>query len=161
MTRARSRLALSLARRRMGYGEGGPSWRGAEPSRFLADLPPALFGLAPAQARPEPGRPVIRRLPGALPGEPVVELDAEARRPRPRPRRASGRGEPTLDTSYDQRPEPAIPFAPGQRVLHPKLGEGVVRSCDGRGSDAKVTVAFFTAGEKRVIARFLRPAEAT
>ena len=28
MTRAKKRLTLSLARRRMGYGEGGPSYRG-------------------------------------------------------------------------------------------------------------------------------------
>ena len=42
MTRAKSRLTLSLARRRMAYGEAGPSWREREPSRFLGDLPPDL-----------------------------------------------------------------------------------------------------------------------
>jgi hypothetical protein len=31
-------------------------------------------------------------------------------------------------------------------------------ACDGAGRDAKVTVRFYEAGEKRVLARFLRPA---
>ena len=56
MTRAKSRLILSLARRRMAYGDAGPSWREREPSRFLGDLPPELFGL-PSGRRPAPRRP--------------------------------------------------------------------------------------------------------
>ena len=156
MTRARSRLVLSLARRRMGFGEAGPSWRDSEPSRFLGDLPQELFGLAAASPRPAPAGPVIRRHPGALPGEPVIELEAEAPSP---PRRARTAAGPAIDYSYDQRPEAAgRPFAPGQRVMHATLGEGLVRSCEGAGADAKVTVVFFSAGEKRVIARYLRPA---
>ncbi|HVP68602.1 MAG TPA: UvrD-helicase domain-containing protein [Anaeromyxobacteraceae bacterium] len=152
MTRAKSRLTLSLARRRMAYGEAGPSFREREPSRFLGDLPPELFGLPPRTARPVPTAPVVRRHPGALPGEPVIEYDGESAGPRPR--RGSG---PTVDYSYDQRPEGHRPaFAAGTRVLHAQLGEGLVRACDGPGPDAKVTVSFPGAGEKRVIARFLR-----
>ena len=41
-------------------------------------------------------------------------------------------------------------------VEHPSLGEGRVVSCDGTGGEAKVTVIFDLAGEKRVLARFLR-----
>jgi hypothetical protein len=40
--------------------------------------------------------------------------------------------------------------------MHPTLGEGLVRGCDGAGPDAKVTVVFPGIGEKRVIAKFLR-----
>jgi len=154
MTRAKARLTLSLARRRMGYGASGPGWRDTEPSRFLGDLPPELFGL-PARAAAPP----VRRHPGALPGEPFIEMDGEeaaAAAPR-RPARASGSG-PTVDYSYDQRPEAARPFQPGQRVAHESLGEGVVRACDGVGPDAKVTVAFHAGGERRLLARFLRRA---
>jgi hypothetical protein len=62
-----------------------------------------------------------------------------------------------VDYSYDQRPEGSrAAFAPGERVEHPTLGGGLVRSCDGAGPDAKVTVVFPGVGEKRVIARFLR-----
>jgi DNA helicase-2/ATP-dependent DNA helicase PcrA len=165
MTRAKRRLTLSLARRRMGFGEGGPSFRAMEPSRFLVDLPPELFGAAVArevrarEARLAPAArgPVIRRHPGALPGEPHIELDGEAgERPAPPPRRpAPPRGEPVVDYDFDQRADAgAVPFARGERVSHPSLGEGVVLSCDGRGAEAKVTVRF-DAGEKRVLARFL------
>jgi DNA helicase-2/ATP-dependent DNA helicase PcrA len=166
MTRAKARLTLSLARRRMGYGEGGPGWREADPSRFLGDLPPELFGLPAAIGRP--GAPVVRRPPGSLPGEPVIEYEdvqggvRPAARPpslAPRPSRVARRGEPTVDYAYDQRPEPSRPpFAPGDRVRHATLGEGLVRACDGTGAEAKVTVAFFAAGERRVVARYLRPA---
>jgi DNA helicase-2/ATP-dependent DNA helicase PcrA len=163
----------------MGFGEGGPSYRSTEPSRFLADLPPELFGLAarPVAAPVAPRGPVIRRHPGALDGEPHIEVDEEPREPRapawaprfsgaspPRPRASSpragggGRGEPTVDYSFDQRPEAGrVAFAPGAIVSHPSLGEGRVVSCDGAGGDAKVTVRFDD-GEKRVVARFLRPA---
>jgi DNA helicase-2/ATP-dependent DNA helicase PcrA len=141
MTRAKSRLVLSLARRRMAYGDAGPSWRDREPSRFLGDLPPELFGL-PSRPPPRPAStaPVVRRRPGAMPGEPVIEYDG-----------------PSVDYSFDQRPETGrAPFTRGDVVTHPSLGEGMVRACDGVGPDAKVTVAFPGIGEKRVIAKFLR-----
>jgi DNA helicase-2/ATP-dependent DNA helicase PcrA len=168
MTRAKSRLTLSLARRRMGYGEGGPSWRGMEPSRFLRDLPPELFGEAvarevrareaPAAARP----PVIRRHPGALEGEPHIELDGEdgfagggGSQPHPARRPASA-PEPSVDYSFDQRPDAGrAPFSRGDRVLHGTLGEGIVLACEAGGADAKATVRFGI-GDKRVLARFLR-----
>ena len=156
MTRAKSRLTLSLARRRMAYGDAGPSFREREPSRFLGDLPPELFGLPAKEVRPAPAAPRIRRHPGALPDEPFIEYDGEALPAAPRPRRPVG---PSVDYSYDQTEDsPRPPFAAGDRVLHQSLGEGLVRGCDGAGFDAKVTVVFPGVGEKRVIARFLRPA---
>jgi DNA helicase-2/ATP-dependent DNA helicase PcrA len=184
MTRARRLLTLSLARRRMTFAESGPTFRQQQPSRFLGDLPPALFGLGPRQAKPglgprreEPPRaepPRVRRHPGALPGEPVIELDhddgwhdstvrAAPARHGPPPYRgrveaahATGHGEPTIDYELDQRPLEDGDLAAGDRVVHATLGEGVVRSREGRGSQAKVTVAFYERGEKRVIAKFLR-----
>ena len=177
MTRAKRRLTLSLARRRIGYGEGGPTYRSMEPSRFLADLPPELFGLPSARpvAAPTARGPVIRRHPGALDGEPHIELDEGDAPPAPRgwdrppsstvrPERSAGaagaktRGrEPTVDYEFDQRPEAGRQaFAPGAIVAHPSLGEGRVVSCDGAGGEAKVTVIFDDVGEKRVVARFLR-----
>jgi len=153
MTRARHRLTLSLARRRMGYSEAGPSFRSTEPSRFLGDLPPELFGLAQRPAPPAPAArpPIVRRHPGALPGEPHIELEA----PPPEPEAAGG--EHAVDYSFDQRAEGGA-FGPGARVRHQAFGDGLVRSADGSGRDAKVTVSFFSVGEKRVLARFLRPA---
>ncbi|HET6438268.1 MAG TPA: UvrD-helicase domain-containing protein [Anaeromyxobacter sp.] len=162
MTRAKRRLTLSLARRRIGYGEGGPSYREARPSRFLQDLPPELFGEAVArevrarEARARP--PLIRRHPGALPGEPHVELDGEEGRGReawPPPRTSPSRGdEPTVDYSYDQRDEGAGSLARGARVHHAQFGEGTVLACEGTGTDRKATVRF-AIGDKRVLVRFL------
>jgi DNA helicase II / ATP-dependent DNA helicase PcrA len=175
MTRAKRRLTLSLARRRMRFGEGGASFRQMEPSRFLVDLPPELFGAAvarevrarEARTAPEPRPPLVRRHPGALPGEPHIELDPStapssageswpARSGR-RPAAPRGGGEPAVDYAFDQRPE-ASALGRGARVLHPSLGEGIVLACDGAGGDAKVTVRFVV-GEKRVLARFLSLAE--
>jgi DNA helicase-2/ATP-dependent DNA helicase PcrA len=171
-TRAKKRLTLSLARRRMGYGEGGPSWRGTEPSRFLTDLPPELFGEAVArEVRAREAReaerlaaaraPTIRRHPGALPGEPHIELDHPGPPARAVPAGRDGasgrRGEPVVEYDLDARPG-ARAFARGDRVFHPSLGAGVVLGSDGAGRDAKVTVRF-EVGEKRVLARFLGPPE--
>ncbi len=174
MTRAKRLLALSLARRRFTYGEGGPAFRQQEPSRFLADLPPELFGL-PARARAAPATPAaapprIRRHPGSLEHEPVIELDdgdgwSAQERPAARPARASpapsaSRREPTVEYDPDVSGAGQEALAPGDRVVHPSLGEGVVRAREGAGPEAKVTVAFYERGEKRVIARFLRRAGA-
>ncbi|MFO0582224.1 MAG: UvrD-helicase domain-containing protein [Anaeromyxobacter sp.] len=184
MTRAKKRLTLSFARRRMTFSGGGPTFRGMEPSRFLGDLPPELFGLPggrsaqPATAQPR--GPVIRRHPGALDGEPHIELDdgdappsppSWAGRPSSPPPRGGGyaRGErmggrtqsreTTIDYDFDQRPDAGRQaFPPGTLVAHPSLGEGRVVACDGAGGDAKVTVIFDGSGEKRVVAKFLRRA---
>ncbi len=165
MTRAKKRLTLSLARRRMGFGEGGPSFRQMEPSRFLTDLPPELFGESvarevrarEARALPRavaPRPPIVRRHPGALPGEPHIELDSPPPGSQGEPRARGGRT--AEDYDFDQRPETGrAPFSRGDRVLHPSLGVGVVLACEGPGGDAKVTVRFGI-GEKRVLARFLR-----
>lgn len=177
MTRAKQRLTLSLARRRIGFQDGGASYRQTAPSRFLRDLPPDLFGEAVArevrsrEQAPAARAPVVRRHPGSLEGEPHIELDGadgfegpgpgEGGPGRP-PRRTSagaGRGEPTVDYSFDQRAESAgAPFARGERVVHPSLGEGTVLACEGAGQNAKATVFFDEAGEKRVVARFLQRA---
>jgi DNA helicase-2/ATP-dependent DNA helicase PcrA len=159
MTRAKKRLTISLARRRIGYGEGGATWRNMEPSRFLADLPPELFGLPGAgAARAQPRGPVIRRHPGSLPGDPHIELDGDdpSEPVAPRSLARPSRGEPTVDYSFDQRADALrAPFRAGERVVHATLGEGIIVACDAGGSDAKATVRFYSAGEKRVVARFL------
>ena len=164
MTRAKRRLVLSLARRRMGFGEGGPSYRQMEPSRFLADLPPELFGLPARPAEPErPAArpPLVRRHPGALPGEPHIELDGDdgftaPARAVPVAVRRGAPAEPSVDYSFDQRSEGIrAAFTPGERVLHQGFGEGTVVACEGPGRDAKVTVSFPDVGPKRVLARIL------
>ncbi len=46
-------------------------------------------------------------------------------------------------------------FRLGQRVRHPKFGEGEVRGFTGHGADLKLTVYFPQVGPKTIIARFV------
>ena len=45
-------------------------------------------------------------------------------------------------------------FRPGQRVRHPKYGEGTVYKREGEGEDAKITVQFPQFGLKKLIEKF-------
>ena len=45
-------------------------------------------------------------------------------------------------------------FRPGQRVRHPKYGEGTVYKREGDGDDAKITVQFPQAGLKKLVEKF-------
>jgi DNA helicase II / ATP-dependent DNA helicase PcrA len=53
-------------------------------------------------------------------------------------------------------PEPAGKrgFRPGQKVRHPKYGEGIVFRREGDGDDAKITVKFPRFGEKKLVEKF-------
>ena len=45
-------------------------------------------------------------------------------------------------------------FRPGQRVRHPKYGEGTVYKREGEGEDAKITVAFARVGLKKLVEKY-------
>ena len=131
-TRARKRLYVSLAQSRALFGE----LRFNPPSRFLQDVPAALFGMD------------LQRLPQP-PAQPPFEVRRGAR----------GLDEiPQVDRSYDQSSD-YMDTSPdalvGRRVNHPQFGEGRIIALDGTGPNAKLTVEFKTVGLKRVIARFL------
>jgi superfamily I DNA/RNA helicase len=62
---------------------------------------------------------------------------------------------------FTLRPETAVPeptgargFRPGQRVRHPKYGEGVVYRREGNGDDAKITVQFQRFGLKKLVEKY-------
>jgi DNA helicase-2/ATP-dependent DNA helicase PcrA len=48
----------------------------------------------------------------------------------------------------------AASYKTGQRVLHPKFGEGIVIESKQTGSDEEVSVAFEELGVKRLLASF-------
>ncbi len=59
------------------------------------------------------------------------------------------------------RPKPDVPeptgakgFRSGQRVRHPKYGEGIVSRREGDGEDAKITVQFSGFGVKKLVEKF-------
>jgi DNA helicase-2/ATP-dependent DNA helicase PcrA len=47
-------------------------------------------------------------------------------------------------------------FRLGQRVVHPKFGEGVVLNSEGRGSAARIQVNFQKAGAKWLVLAYAR-----
>jgi DNA helicase-2/ATP-dependent DNA helicase PcrA len=131
-TRARRRLYCSLAQSRALFGE----LRFNPPSRFLSEVPQALFGFAE-----------------------VPSVDRPAARPPTLRRRGEDEG-PVVDRSYDQSTDfhqGGETEVKGMRVHHSQFGRGVVVDVNGKGPGAKLTVRFDNFGTKTVIARFLTP----
>jgi DNA helicase-2/ATP-dependent DNA helicase PcrA len=143
ITRARERLLLTNARSRHLFGQDARPFR---ESRFLDDIPDACIARpAPAQ-RFGAGRPPqlgarFDRAPGRGPERRVVERDAGIS------------VEYDGDAGFSDDAETA--FHLGQRVRHPKFGEGEVRGFTGAGRDLKLTVYFPSIGPKTIIARFV------
>jgi len=91
---------------------------------------------------PAPSR-FLREIPAAL----IEEVRARGGVARPLHRRG--------DAAPGGGPEP-LPggLALGQRVAHPRFGEGVVLNCEGRGSHARVQVNFERAGAKWLVVQY-------
>jgi DNA helicase-2/ATP-dependent DNA helicase PcrA len=134
-TRARKRLFVSLAQCRSLFGE----LRYNPPSRFLQDVPPALFGISEQEVAAPPRSSAVA----------------------PRKRSYDEDEGPRIDRSYSQASSDMDGVSGdvrGMRVRHEQFGTGRVVATDGSGPNAKVTVEFGGGvGLKRVIARFLIP----
>ncbi|MEA3397018.1 MAG: 3'-5' exonuclease, partial [Chloroflexota bacterium] len=111
MTRAKERLYLSYAFLRHWYGNSEPS----QPSRFLADLPPAVLGQSPQRKRSAQG---------AHQWNTPSWGQALQRQPERRP-------------AVQQR------FHRGQHVSHRRFGEGAVQDSQIESGEELVTVLFF------------------
>ena len=124
MTRARERLYLTHARRRMRQGR----YSGAIHSRFLDDLP------SEETARARAARPT------ETPRERRAAFAA---------RQAEGwdSGDPGGDGGEVDEPR----YSPGERVRHATFGVGVVVSCEVERGDQRVTVAFEGQGVKKLL----------
>jgi len=146
-TRAKKRLVLSLAQSRYIYGEP----RFNAPSRFLADVPPRLFGLEEEE----------RLRPADF--EELDEIDDEAF---DLEEDDGFEDDYVIDYAWDQRPEPrARPNPPrrkerelpvlraGMPARHATFGVGMIEAVDGD----KVSIRFPGVGLKRVMIRFLEP----
>jgi DNA helicase-2/ATP-dependent DNA helicase PcrA len=128
MTRARERLHLFRAERRLRFGTVSDRL----PSQFLDEIPAKLIeevGPPRQQRRPRIGYAVE-----AIPGD------------------------TTMDYSFSQEiPDFAVGtggLAAGTRVRHPTFGDGIVRRSEGRGDAEKLQVQFKRAGMKKLIRRF-------
>jgi DNA helicase-2/ATP-dependent DNA helicase PcrA len=68
----------------------------------------------------------------------------------------AGRGGPNIKRPKLSVPETkgAVGFKNGQRVRHPKYGDGIVFRREGDGDDAKITVQFTKFGVKKLVEKF-------
>ena len=156
ITRARRHCTILHAANRRIYGQ----WTSSLPSRFIGELPPAHI----AEESTLSGGASQWRAGWGLREDPFAHLaqdrDHTAQRG-PGWQRATmqslapaRRAEPTRSAaSFAARPRSDMPA--GARVFHEKFGSGTVIAQDGN----KLEVAFDTAGTKRVIDSFVRPAD--
>ena len=168
MTRAMDTLILTRARYRRRYGTDMPEAGVA--SRFLEEVPENLLQDMGSPRRPEYSRPSDHARPSHYSYE---DEDQRPHYPRPdKARRGSYNGPAynSIDNIAEffasrgkkfSRPKIDLPtptgrtgFHPGQRVRHPKYGEGTVYRREGDGDDAKITVQFTKFGLKKLVERY-------
>jgi len=174
ITRAMDALLVTRARFRRRYGNDAPEH--STPSRFLGEIPGRLIedlsapvptdtwgGYAAQSTRSPSQRPAHWNY------EDEDQSIAGSTPPagsRPRPSHGAG----SIDNIAEffgarggKFPRPKLPvveptgatgFRSGQRVRHPKYGEGVVFRREGDGEDAKLTVQFSRFGVKKLVEKF-------
>jgi DNA helicase-2/ATP-dependent DNA helicase PcrA len=157
ITRAREKLYLTAAARRTIYGQSGYS----PLSRFVREIPDGLVRDLRAEKagvtddrRSAADGPVARRRgdnlsADALSGPPVSvgRMGAAASGMAfPRPAGTGVAGASGVVSS--------LSFGSGDRIVHPKWGQGVVVSVRGKGEEAEITLAFPELGIKKVVARY-------
>jgi DNA helicase-2/ATP-dependent DNA helicase PcrA len=150
ITRGEERLYLTNARGRRLFGQAP---RPFQESRFLADIPDHTLLRPISQPK---GRPAWMERGGGH-GEQDDFMESSFRKPAGASERRVERDggisvEYDADVSYD---DVDSIFRLGQRVRHPKFGEGEVRGFTGSGADLKLTVYFPKVGPKTIIARFV------
>jgi DNA helicase-2/ATP-dependent DNA helicase PcrA len=178
MTRAMNALVLTRARYRRRYGTDLPE--ASVPSRFLEEIPPQLIEDlgSPQKRAPRPATPYAQ---GAddfdFGGQTGDDFDQRVRYPQRSAAKKPAISRSGSSGSYNSidniaeffasrgkkftRPKVEVPeqtgkrgFKPGQRVRHPKYGEGVVYKREGDGEDAKITVQFPGIGLKKLVEKF-------
>jgi len=179
MTRAMDTLVLSRARFRRRYGNDLPDI--SMPSRFLEEIPPHLMeeiggssgGSRRSGAAAEYGE--SRHYSYEDEDQSAAARERFGRSLSPEKsystkRTTTGSPYQSIDNIAEffasrgkkfSRPKIDLPeasgkrgFRPGQRVRHPKYGEGTVYKREGDGDDAKITVQFPQAGLKKLVEKF-------
>jgi DNA helicase-2/ATP-dependent DNA helicase PcrA len=176
MTRAMDALIVSRARYRRRYGNDMPE--ASIPSRFLEEIPHHLFediggkSSQPRAAVPHSydfgdkhysyededqsaksygnARPAAKSKPGSYSGNTYNSVDNIAEFFASRGKKFSS---PTAPVK-SEAPSTRRGFRPGQKVRHPKYGEGMVYKREGEGESAKITVQFPRFGLKKLVEKY-------
>ena len=178
MTRAMDTLILSRAVYRRRYGTDMPE--ASVPSRFLEEVPPQLVEeMGGSRRRPSSaaglsraGAPAPHRHRAESTHYSYEDEDQSAawNPARVKPKRATPLGNyNSIDNIAEffasrgkkfnvpkmpsEEPKGRRGFRPGQKVKHPKYGEGTVYQREGDGEDAKITVQFPRFGLKKLVER--------
>jgi DNA helicase-2/ATP-dependent DNA helicase PcrA len=176
MTRAMDQLILSRAVYRRRYGTDLPE--ASVPSRFLEEVPAELLEDI---GTPRRSRTAARTNPSAFqePGSTHYAYEDEDqsvswvnsnKREKPQQPSYSGKTYNSIDNIAEffasrgkKFSVPKVPveppsgkkgFKPGQKVRHPKYGEGTVYQREGEGEDAKITVQFPRFGLKKLVEKY-------
>jgi DNA helicase-2/ATP-dependent DNA helicase PcrA len=174
MTRAMDTLILSRAVYRRRYGTDLPE--ASVPSRFLEEIPPQLVEELGGSRRTTAGRARV-----SVPHEPAAahyayeDEDQSANWAADSQRKAapttySGRNYNSIENIAEffasrgkkfsvaklpvEEPKGRKGFRPGQKVRHPKYGEGTVFQREGEGEEAKITVQFPRFGLKKLVEKY-------
>jgi DNA helicase-2/ATP-dependent DNA helicase PcrA len=164
MTRAMDQLVVTRARFRRRYGTDMPEPTVA--SRFLEEVPPGLIEDLGSPRQPSKTAPLDES------GPSHYDYEIEDQRPqygRQQKKSYAGHAYNSIDNIAEffasrgkkfSRPKVDLPettgkvgFRPGQRVRHPKYGEGTVYQREGEGENAKLTVKF-SSGLKKLVEKY-------
>jgi DNA helicase II / ATP-dependent DNA helicase PcrA len=173
MTRAMDTLVLTRAVYRRRYGTDLPE--ASIPSRFLEEVPPELLEDigAPRRRTPAMAAPAQQYDDGST-HYAYEDEDQSTNFHRDTPTRQktaySGKSYNSIDNIAEffasrgkkfnvpkvpvEEPKGKKGFRPGQKVRHPKYGEGTVYQREGEGEDAKITVQFPRFGLKKLVEKY-------
>jgi DNA helicase-2/ATP-dependent DNA helicase PcrA len=168
MTRAMDTLVLTRAVYRRRYGTDLPE--ASVPSRFLEEVPPELLEDvgSPKKARTRVSAPHEHDRHYSYEDEDQsVAWSHETREQRTSYSGKTYNSIENIAEFFASRGKkfsvPKVPisepqgkrgFRPGQRVRHPKYGEGTVYQREGEGEDAKITVQFLRFGLKKLVEKY-------
>ncbi|HMC29397.1 MAG TPA: 3'-5' exonuclease, partial [Candidatus Angelobacter sp.] len=174
MTRAMDHLVLSNARYRRRYGTDMPD--ATVPSRFLEEVPPQLLeelgASRPSATAAYQNQDYSERHYSYEDEDQSVVSRQQRAAARPKSRNGgySGPKYNSIDNIAEffasrgkkfnrpqvpvEKPAGGGSFRPGQRVKHPKYGEGVVYRREGEGENAKITVQFPRFGLKKLVEKY-------
>ena len=177
MTRAMDTLILTRAVYRRRYGTDLPE--ASIPSRFLEEVPAGLVeelggsrrrGTAARAGAPAAHEQEVGSTHYAYEDEDQSVSWASQRKQRTPAASYAGKSYNSIDNIAEffasrgkkfSLPRPAVEepkgkkgFRPGQKVRHPKYGEGTVYQREGEGEDAKITVQFPRFGIKKLVEKY-------
>jgi len=182
MTRAMDQLILTRAVYRRRYGTDLPE--ASVPSRFLEEVPGSLIeelgtrrsSRASLRRAGEGARPYTNRYDSESSHYSYEDEDQSASwhdlgRPRPSKPTVAARAYNSIENISEffasrgkkfsipksppaEEPKGKRGFRPGQRVRHPKYGEGTVYQREGEGEEAKITVQFPRFGLKKLVEKY-------